>query len=274
MKIGNHIFDFTSEKPYIMGILNVTPDSFSDGGRFNSLDHAKRHALQLLEEGADIIDVGAESTRPGHTQISIDEELERLLPVLEALREITDAPISVDTYRAPVAEAALSHGAHMINDIWGLTYDDKMATVVAKAKCPVCIMHNRNNNSYSNFMHEFLADIQHQLDIALAAGIQKDCIILDPGVGFAKNFELDAEVLYRLNELCQLNYPVLLGTSRKRLIGNLLDLPVTERDEGTAATTIYGYMQGARIFRVHNVKISRRCVDTIYQLEKMKREQH
>lgn len=267
MRIGKKDFDFTSSRATIMGILNVTPDSFSDGGRYNNLDAAKRHALQLVEDGADIIDIGAESTRPGHQQITIEEECERLLHILTTLKDLTDVPLSIDTYRAPVAKAALEAGADMINDIWGLTYDSNMAGVVAEAGCPVCVMHNRDNTDYKDFVRDYFYDIYKSIEIAKNAGIQEDQIILDPGIGFAKSFEWDSLAMKHLDALASLGYPVLLGTSRKRFIGNLLDLPVDERDEGTTASTLYGYLHGARIFRVHNVKMNRRCVDAFAQME-------
>ena len=270
MKIANKNFNLNGTDAYIMGILNVTPDSFSDGGRYNEVDAAVEHALAMVVDGADIIDIGAESTRPGHVQITVEEEIARLTPVLQALKKATDVPLSVDTYRAETAKAALAAGADMINDIWGLTYDPAMAQVVAEAGCPVCIMHNRDNNVYDDFVAEWLADIQHQLAIAEAAGIAKESIILDPGIGFAKSFAYDTTAMHHLTDLCALGYPVLLGTSRKRMIGNLLDLPVDQRDEGTAATTVYGYLAGARIFRVHNVQMNRRCLDTISHLEALK----
>lgn len=274
MKINNRTFDFNGTDAYIMGILNVTPDSFSDGGRYNHVETAISHALGMITDGADIIDIGAESTRPGHMQISIDEECERLLKVIRALKDVTDVPLSVDTYRAPVAQAAIEAGADMINDIWGLTYDENMAKVVADADIPVCIMHNRDNNEYSDFIPEWLDDMKRQLAIAKAAGIKDENIILDPGIGFAKNFEYDVAAIQHTPDLCALSYPVLLGTSRKRVIGNLLDLPVDQRDEGTAATTIMGYLGGARIFRVHNVRINRRCLDTVAHMEAMKHGQN
>ncbi len=274
MKINNRDFDFNGTDAYIMGILNVTPDSFSDGGRYTHVETAISHALGMITDGADIIDIGAESTRPGHVQISIAEECERLLKVIRALKDVTDVPLSVDTYRAPVAQAAIEAGADMINDIWGLTYDENMAKVVADANIPVCIMHNRDNNEYTDFIPEWLEDMKRQLTIAKAAGIKDENIILDPGIGFAKNFEYDVAAIQHTPDLCALGYPVLLGTSRKRVIGNLLDLPVDQRDEGTAATTIMGYLGGARIFRVHNVRINRRCLDTVAHMEAMKHGQN
>lgn len=270
MKLNNRTFDFNGTDAYIMGILNVTPDSFSDGGRYIHVETAISHALGMIADGADIIDIGAESTRPGHVQISVDEECERLLKVIRALKDVTDVPLSVDTYRAPVAQAAIEAGADMINDIWGLTYDENMAKVIAAADIPVCIMHNRDNNEYTDFISEWLNDMKRQLAIAKAAGIKDENIILDPGIGFAKNFDYDVTAIQHTSDLCALGYPVLLGTSRKRVIGNLLDLPVDQRDEGTAATTIIGYLGGARIFRVHDVRMNRRVLDTVVHMEAMK----
>lgn len=263
-------FNLTGNDALIMGILNVTPDSFSDGGRYNSVEAALSHALGMLTDGCDIIDIGAESTRPGHTQISVDEECTRLIPIIRALRKVTDAPLSVDTYRAEVAEEALKNGAHMINDIWGLRYDAQMAEVCARYKVPVCIMHNKDNNDYNDFVSDWLAEIQASVDHALASGIQKENIILDPGIGFAKSFELDTTAMHHLDDLAALGYPVLLGTSRKRMVGNLSGLDVANRDEATAATSVYGYLKGARLFRVHNVKMNRRMLDTIAHLEALK----
>ncbi|MDO4281211.1 MAG: dihydropteroate synthase [Peptococcaceae bacterium] len=273
MLIRNTEFDFSGSTGYIMGILNVTPDSFSDGGRYNSVDAAVAHAREMIAGGADIIDIGAESTRPGHVQISIDEECARLIDIIAALRAVTDVPLSVDTYRAPVARAALAAGCDMINDIWGLTYDAEMAPLIAEAGCPVCIMHNRKDNDYDDFLSDWLADMRRQVAIAKDAGIAGSQIILDPGIGFAKSFDYDTQALTHLDDLCALGHPVLLGTSRKRVIGNLLDLPVDQRDEGTAATTIYGYLAGARIFRVHNVAMNRRVLDTVSRLEAIKHGQ-
>lgn len=270
MQIGNKYFDFSGATPYIMGILNVTPDSFSDGGRYDSVDAAVRHALAMVAEGCDIIDIGAESTRPGHSQISVDEECSRLLPVLEALKNATDVPLSVDTYRAATAREALAHGADMINDIWGLTYDDALAPLIAESGCPVCIMHNRHDNDYTDFVREWLLDMQDRVDRALVAGIAKDRIILDPGIGFAKSFDWDLACMKHLHELCAFGHPVLLGLSRKRMIGALSGLAVDERDEATAAANLFGYQQGARLFRVHNVRLARRTLDTFAQLEVIK----
>jgi dihydropteroate synthase len=266
MKIGNRDFDFTTQ-PYIMGILNVTPDSFSDGGRYNNVQAAVDHAVQMVEEGADIIDIGAESTRPGHVAISAVEETARLLPALRAVRQAVDVPISVDTYRASVAAQALANGADMINDIWGLTFDEALSGIVAHAGCPICIMHNRKEDTYGTFLPEWMDDMRDRIRLAKEAGIKDEAIIIDPGIGFAKHFSEDSAAMRHLHEFCDLGYPVLLGVSRKRLIGTLTGQPVDERDEGTAALSVYGYLAGARIFRVHNVALNRRMLDAVWHLK-------
>lgn len=267
MKIGSHTFDLTGPRPVVMGILNVTPDSFSDGGRYDSVDAAVRHALAMISDGCDIIDIGAESTRPGHVQISTDEECTRLLPVIRALKAVTDVPLSVDTYRGTTAREALAAGCDMINDIWGLLDADAIAPAVAAAGCPVCIMHNRRDDDYGDFLDDWLADMRDRVARAHAADIADSQIILDPGIGFAKNFERDLACLAHLDALCALGYPVLLGVSRKRVIGNLSGQPVDARDEATAVVNLEGYRAGARIFRVHDVRLARRTLDTLAKWE-------
>jgi len=249
----------------IMGILNLTPDSFSDGGRFNSVNAAVEHVQAMVEHGADIIDIGAESTRPyGAQPISAEEEMERLLPVLEKVLPHCPVPISIDTYKASVAEAALQMGAHVINDVGGLQQDPEMAKVVAKYKAPVVIMHNQKTTAYQgDIISEIVTFIQRSMAIGIAAGISPDRFIVDPGIGFGKNTEQNLEVLARLAELKVLGCPILLGTSRKRFIGETLDLPVNEREEGTAATVAYGICNGANIVRVHDVKSMARVVRMI-----------
>ena len=265
MKIGNKYFD-TAHKSYIMGILNVTPDSFSDGGRFFTgkklnLDEALKTVKRMIDEGMDILDVGGESTRPGYTLIPDDEETERVVPVIEAVRREFDIPISLDTYKSAVAEAGIKAGADLINDIWGLKYDGKMGEVIARNGLSVCIMHNRREPNYVNFTEDVLRDIKESLSIAEKAGISRDRIMIDPGVGFAKSREQNLEIIRKLDELCKLDFPVLLGTSRKSVIGLTLDLPVDERLEGTLATTVIGRMKGASFFRVHDIKENRRVLD-------------
>ena len=241
-------------KTYIMGILNVTPDSFSDGGKFNELDKAVLHAKEMLKQGADIIDIGAESTRPGSKEVSAEEELERLLPIIERLVKEVDAPISVDTYKAEVADKCLEQGAHMINDVWGLQRDKNMAAVVAKHGVPVTIMHNQIGTEYkTDMMEEIFRFLRNSINLAIEAGVKPENIILDPGIGFGKTSGQNMEVMDRLDELNYLGYPVLLGTSRKSMIGKILDLPSEERVEGTVATSVMGAIKGVDIVRVHDV---------------------
>lgn len=238
----------------VMGILNVTPDSFSDGGRYNQVDRALEHAHRLVKEGADILDVGGESTRSGATPVSLEEELERIIPVIEVLAKEIDVPISVDTYKAEVAKQALAAGAHLINDIWGLKHDPQMAKVVAQFDVPVIIMHNRKEARYDRLIPDMIFDLMESVAIARRAGIRKEQIILDPGIGFAKSYEENLVVMRHLERFVQLGYPVLLGTSRKSMIGHTLGLPATERIEGTAATVALGIAKGCRIVRVHDVR--------------------
>ena len=259
MIIGNREFD-TEKNTYIMGILNVTPDSFSDGGKYNGMEQALRHAQKMIAEGADLIDVGGESTRPGHVQISDEEEIARVTPVIEALKKEFDIPISIDTYKSHVAEAALQAGADLVNDIWGLKYDEKMAEVIAKSGLACCLMHNRDNAEYRNFMEDMKQDLRETIALAKAAGIADDKIILDPGVGFAKSYENNLEVISRLKEFNELKYPVLLGTSRKSVIGLTLDLPAAERVEGTIVTTVMAVEAGCMFVRVHDVKENHRAI--------------
>lgn len=242
-------------KTYIMGILNVTPDSFSDGGDFLDIEKAISHAKEMVSQGADIIDIGGESTRPGHIEVSSDEEIKRLLPVVKRLVQEVNVPISVDTYKASVAQEVLNIGAHMINDIWGLQKDKDMAKVVAKYNVPIIIMHNQDGTEYKKDIIESIIDfLKTSINIALSAGIKAENIILDPGIGFGKTPEQNIHVLSRLDELNNLGYPLLLGTSRKSMIGKILDLPAKERVEGTIATSVMGIMDGIDILRVHDVK--------------------
>lgn len=259
MRIGSRDFA-TSGHTYIMGILNVTPDSFSDGGKFNQMDAALKHAEEMIADGAAILDIGGESTRPGYTKISDEEEISRVVPVIEAVKKEFDIPISVDTYKSGVAKAAAEAGADMINDIWGLKYDDHMADVIAKSGLACCLMHNRDNAEYQNFMEDMKQDLRETIALAKAAGIEDDKIILDPGVGFAKSYENNLEAIRRLEELKELNYPVLLGTSRKSVIGLTLDLPAAERVEGTLVTTVMAVEAGCMFVRVHDVKENYRAV--------------
>lgn len=260
MYIGNKFFD-TKNQVYIMGILNVTPDSFSDGGNCQTIDAAMFRAEEMIREGADIIDVGGESTRPGYQMISDQEELERVLPVIESLKERFDVPVSVDTYKSAVASGAVAAGADLINDIWGLKYDRKMAAVIAAAKTACCLMHNRETAAYQSYPADVLSDLKKTLDLAEQAGISKDKIILDPGIGFGKNLAHNQILINQLELLTAADYPVLLGTSRKSVVGKTLNLPVNERLEGTIATNVIGVMKGCSFFRVHDIKENKRAVE-------------
>ncbi|MFB7817919.1 dihydropteroate synthase [Paenibacillus chitinolyticus] len=242
----------------IMGILNVTPDSFSDGGSYTTVEHAVKHALSMVEEGADMIDIGGESTRPGHAPVSLREELERVVPVIRELVRHVRVPISVDTYKAEVARQAIEAGAHIINDVWGFKADPDMAGVAAQAGCPVILMHNRPEAVYTDFLPEVLQDLQESIDLALSAGVKKTNIILDPGIGFAKSYEQNLWLMNRLEAIAELGYPVLLGTSRKSMIRTTLGLPPDDVIEGTAATTALGIAQGCDIIRVHDVRAMKR----------------
>src|SRR5665647_207661 len=252
MKIGNKDF-IIGKRTYIMGILNVTPDSFSDGGQFSNKEGAVRRALEMIEQGADIIDIGGESTRPNQIAVSEDEEIDRVISVIRALKAEIDTPISIDTYKAKVAELAIQEGAALINDVWGFKKDLEMAAVAAKYSVPCCLMHNRVSNLYNDIIEDMLKDITESIDIALEAGVKRENIIIDPGIGFAKNGEQNLMVLNRLEEFKKLELPMLLGTSRKSFIGNILDLPTDQRVEGTVATTVVGIMKGCDFIRVHDV---------------------
>lgn len=245
---------FKKDKTLIMGILNVTPDSFSDGGQFNQTDQAVAHTLEMIRDGADIIDVGGESTRPGHLPVTLEEELGRVIPIIKAIRKETDIPISIDTYKAETARQAIEAGADIINDVWGAKADPEIATVAARYHAPIILMHNRDNTNYQDLINDMVSDLQESIDIAHHAGVKEEQIILDPGIGFAKTFEDNLEVMNKLEVFKQLGYPVLLGTSRKRFIGAVLDAPVDERLEGTGATVCLGIAKGCDIVRVHDVK--------------------
>ena len=259
MKIGNRQFDVERDC-YIMGILNVTPDSFSDGGKWNDLQRAQQHVADMIGEGATIIDVGGESTRPGHVQISTEEEIGRVVPVIEMIKKNFDIPVSIDSYKSPVVEAALQAGADMVNDIWGLKYDRKVADLIAQYDVPCCLMHNREKAEYTDFMDEMCSDLMESVEIARAAGVRDDQIILDPGVGFGKVYEQNLIAIHQLERLKALGFPVLLATSRKSVIGLSLDLPADQRVEGTLVTTVLGVQKGASFVRVHDVKENLRAI--------------
>ncbi|WP_238900824.1 dihydropteroate synthase [Clostridium sp. YIM B02500] len=253
MKIGSKEFNI-GERTYIMGILNFTPDSFSDGGKFNDIDVAVKHVKEMIDNGADIIDVGGESTRPGYEIVSEEEEISRVVPIIKAIKENFDIPVSIDTYKAKVAEQAIEAGANLINDIWGFKKDNDMAKVAAKYNVPCCLMHNRDNTEYKNLMEDILNDLKECINIAKDAGVKDENIILDPGIGFGKTYEENLEAMNNLERIKELGYPILLGTSRKSMIGLALNLPVEERIEGTVATTVIGIMKDACDFvRVHDV---------------------
>jgi len=251
------------ERTLVMGVLNYTPDSFSDGGKWNNVDVALKHMEEMVADGADIIDIGAESSRPGFTPISAAEELARLETILPRLVAACPVPISVDTYKAETAEYAMSTGAHIMNDIWGLQYapePGKMAAVAAKYGVPVVVMHNQEGTEYDDIIEDMKRFFIRSAIIADQAGMSQDQIITDPGIGFGKDFDQNVYVMKHLQELTALPYPMLLGTSRKGFIGKILDLPVTERMEGTGTTCVAGVLAGCTIVRVHDVKsIVRMC---------------
>ena len=251
----------------IMGILNVTPDSFSDGGKFKSHDQAIGHAVKMIKEGANIIDIGGESTRPGAKAVQLEEELMRIIPIIEAIRLKSDCLISIDTYKSKVAEAALDAGADMVNDISGLTFDHNMASLVAERNVPVIIMHIKGkprdmqkNPNYDNLIKEIKVFFEGQIAVAKRAGIDSGNIILDPGIGFGKRLEDNFEIIRELGQISTMGYPVLLGPSRKSFIGLTLDLPIEERMEGTLASITAGVINGARIVRVHDIRATRRTL--------------
>lgn len=273
MKIGKKEFDFTKKHTYVMGILNVTPDSFSDGGKFNQMDAALYHTEEMIQQGADVIDIGGESTRPGYQKISIEEEIERVSSVIGQVHKRFDIPISVDTYKAPVMDAALLAGGDMANDIWGLRYDSffgkeeeavwdcgTMAEIVAKHQVPVCIMHNRKEAFYNDLLEEMIDDLKESVHIGEKAGISTDRMILDPGIGFGKTYEDNLAVLANLNRFHELNLPLLLAASRKSVIGLTLELPVEEREEGTLTTTVLAAQNGWHMVRVHDVEKNARAI--------------
>ncbi|KPK31399.1 MAG: dihydropteroate synthase [Nitrospira bacterium SG8_35_1] len=263
MKLSGKNFNFNfSVKTHIMGILNVTPDSFSDGGHFFNRDRAIEQALRMQADGADIIDIGGESTRPGSEPVSVRDEISRTIPVIQSLVKVANIPVSIDTCKSQVADAALSAGASIVNDISGLRFDKKMAHVIARHKAPVAIMHIKgtpknmqNNPVYKALIPEIMDSLRESIVIAEQAGIPGDRIIIDPGIGFGKTAEHNLEIIRRLDEFAGFEKPVLLGPSRKSFIGKVLgDLPVTERLEGTAAAVAAAILKGAHILRVHDVK--------------------
>jgi len=258
MKIGNTHFDIGT-RTFIVGILNLTPDSFSDGGAYATVEHAVARARQMVADGADIIEIGGESTRPGHVPVEAEVELGRVIPVLEALVDAIDVPISVDTRKAVVAEAVLQRGAALINDTARFKDDPALAKVCAKYGAVCCAMHSRDNMDYDSLLLDIMADLDESVQILLEAGVSPDKIILDPGLGFAKNAEHNLEIMRNLSLFTALPYPIMLGASRKRFIGHVLDLPVDERVEGTVATTVLGVQHGCAFIRVHDVLQNKRA---------------
>ncbi|MCP2240158.1 dihydropteroate synthase [Thermoanaerobacterium thermosaccharolyticum] len=241
------------KRTYIMGILNMTPDSFSDGGKYNTLEKGMERALKMIEDGADIIDVGGESSRPGYKPVTAEEELRRINDIVKKLQEVNTI-VSVDTMKSKVAEESLKNGAHIINDIWGLQRDPDMAKAVADYGAGVVIMHNKDVAEYDDLLKDVISFLEKSIDIALKAGIKEENIMIDPGIGFGKTLEHNLTLMKRLDELKVLGFPILLGTSRKSMIGHVLKLDVNERVEGTAATVAIGISKGADIVRVHDVK--------------------
>lgn len=267
MIIGKKVF--SEDHTYVMGILNVTPDSFSDGGQFNSISKAIDRVAQMIEEGASIIDVGGESTRPGFEEVSVEEEIQRTAPVIEAITKRFDVPVSIDTYKAKTAEEAILAGAAMINDVWGFKKDEQMAKVAAKYDVACCLMHNRKQPVYEDFLEDLKKDLKESVQIAIAAGVRHEKIILDPGVGFAKSYEENLAAIKYVGELRKLGYPVLLATSRKSVIGQTLDLEKDRRVEGTIATTVYGVMEGCNFVRVHDIKENIRAIKMTEAIRKI-----
>ncbi|WP_227939085.1 dihydropteroate synthase [Alkalihalobacillus deserti] len=267
-KQNDQLLQKLKEKTLIMGILNITPDSFSDGGKFDELNTAVSRAKQLVEDGADIIDVGGESTRPGSTQVEADEEIRRVIPVIKAIASEIDVPISIDTYKAEVAKQALEAGASILNDVWGAKWDPEMAKIAAKYQVPIILTHNRKKSIYTDLMIDVIVDLEESVSICLNAGVPKEHILLDPGIGFAKSYEENMEVMRHLDRIVEMGYPVLLGTSRKSVVAKTLNLPVDERMEGTGATVCYGIMKGCQLMRVHDVKEISRMAKMIDALER------
>ena len=253
VEIGGRRFDWGS-RTYVMGIVNVTPDSFSGDGLGSDVNAAVEQGLRMVRDGADMLDVGGESTRPGHVPVTVEEEISRIEAVVRRLGREASVPISIDTYKLPVAEAAVAAGATILNDVWGLTRSPAIADLAASFNCALVLMHNQDGTEYAgDLMDEIKRFLGAAAARALAAGVPKEKVILDPGIGFGKTADQNWEVMRRFEELRELGHPILVGTSRKSFIGKLLDLPVTERVEGTAATVVAAVLRGADIVRVHDV---------------------
>ncbi|MSQ28524.1 MAG: dihydropteroate synthase [Dehalococcoidia bacterium] len=252
MRCGGAVFEW-GRRTYVMGILNITPDSFSGDGLADHVEAAVAQAMRSVAEGADILDIGGESTRPGHAPVGVDEELRRVVPVVAAVRRAVSVPISIDSSKAPVVEAALDAGADMVNDQWGLLLDPALGRLAARRAVPIILMHNQTGAEYRDMLPDIVNSLARSCELALIAGVAQENIVVDPGFGFGKTWEQNLEVLRRLDELRALGRPILIGTSRKSMIGRVLDLPLDQRIEGTAATVAVGIVKGADIVRVHDV---------------------
>lgn len=265
MKIG--AYEFSDNNTHVMGILNVTPDSFSDGGRFVTMDKLLEHAEQMAKDGAAVIDVGGESTRPGYSMISSQEEISRVVPAIEAIKKRIDIAVSIDTYKSAVAEAAICAGADMVNDIWGLQYDTKMANLIKRYDVSVTITHNKKKADYNDFEKDVVAETLNLCRMAEQNGIEREKIVIDPGIGFVKSTEQNLLVMKNLADFVALGYPLLVGASKKSFIGNTLELPVDQRVEGTLATTAVAVEKGARFVRVHDVKENVRLIKMLESIK-------
>ncbi len=276
LKVGNYWFEW-GKRTYIVGILNVTPDSFSDGGLYYHLEAALKQAERLIEAGADIIDIGGESTRPFSKPVPVEEELSRVIPVIEGIRKRFDIPISIDTYKAKVAKEALEAGAQIVNDISALRFDPQMSQVVAEYQAPVILMHMKGtpqtmqiDPSYEDVIGEIKDFLGRRVEEAQKAGIKREKIILDPGIGFGKRFEDNLKIIKEIKAFFDLGYPVMLGPSRKSFLGQILDKEARERDAGTMAVVALAAYQGVHLVRVHNVEMA---VDTIKVIQALKEVQ-
>lgn len=261
MKIGNREF---AGHTYIMGILNVTSDSFSDGGKYNNIDAALQHTEQMISKGADVIDVGGESTRPGYTPVTAEEEIGRVVPIIEGIKNNFDIPVSIDTYKSAVCRAAAMAGADMINDIWGFRFDPDMAKTAAEFNMAACLTHNREKAAYADFVNDVIADLRESVRIAENAGVTE--IMIDPGVGFAKSYEQNIEIMRHIGKLHEIGRPVLLGASRKSVIGLTLGTDVGERLEGTIAASVWAAIHNCLFVRVHDVKENKRAIKTVERI--------
>lgn len=245
------------DRTHIMGILNVTPDSFSDGGSYTNIENAVNQAIKLENDGADMIDIGGESTRPNHQAVSEEEEIQRVVPIIRSVKEKINVPISIDTYKAETARKAVEAGAEIINDVWGAKREPEIAQVAKETNTPIILMHNRTDMDYTSLIDDMKRDLAESIEIAKRAGVPDDHIILDPGIGFAKTAEHNLIAMNNLEKFHDLGYPILLGTSRKSFIGRILDNEPKERDYGTGATTCLGIAKGIQMVRVHQVKINK-----------------